>query len=499
MTQGISEIIEGIDKNGLTLFDYNQTLDSLQGGMNEIYAKDGETINFDSSSPDGQLTNIIAQLISDNKELIREVYNSFNPDNCSGTVQDSRYALNYITRNNGTFTIQDIEITVNQTVTLEGLDGRYNDINAASYTVSDNAGNLWYLIATSTIQLGLGETTITVTLPFRSRLKGDYTSPTGTIQNQVTKVLGVISVNNLVAPTAKGQPQETDAQFRVRRNRSTAIKGQNNYDAMNAQLLELDGVTDAIVFVNDTDTPNTTVTGDPDNGVPAYSIWAIVIGGDQDDIATVIYQNGCGLNTFGDIPVTTRNVAGQVITINYDEAASVRLYIKFDVKITQSDFQLNTANLADMVARNLNFRLNAPAETSYITEVAANQLLSFGTGAYVLDVKLSTGADCTLDTSGILSGSGITNITLNNNAFATMVSDVTGNYSFNYAADNNWYLSGNAVNLSEYGIKVVGTPINHDSFSVDFTAVGTWEDFIASPSLKNIFTVSADDIDINTI
>lgn len=383
MTQGITTE-EGIDKNGLTLFDYKTTLDILQSGMNEIYAADGELINFDSSSPDGQLTNIISQIISDNKELTREVYNSFNPDNCSGTVQDSRYALNYITRNGGTFTIQDMDITVNKTVTLEGLDGRYNDISAASYTVSDNAGNLWYLIATTTIQLGLGETTKTVTLPFRSRLKGDYTSPTGTIQNQVTKVLGVITVNNSVAPTSIGQPQETDAQFRVRRNRSTAIKGQNNYDAMNAQLLELDGVADAKVHVNDTAT-------NPDStGTAAYTIWAIVEGGSSDDIATVIYQNGCGLNTRGGISATTRNVAGQVITVNYDEAAAVRLYVKFDVKIVDLNFLLNTANFADMVAKNLSFRLNAPAETSYITEVAANQLLSFGTGAYVLDVQVST-------------------------------------------------------------------------------------------------------------
>lgn len=384
MTQGISEIIEGISKDGLTLFDYSQTRDSLQGGMNEIYAKDGELINFDSSSPDGQFTNILTQLISDNKELTREVYNSFNPDNCSGTVQDSRYALNYITRNGGSFTLQDINITVNQTVTLEGLDGRYNDINAASYTVSDNAGNLWYLKDTTTISLGVGETTKTVTVPFRSRLKGDYSSPTGTIQNQVTKVLGVVSVNNSVAPTVKGQTQETDAQFRIRRNRSTTIRGQNNYDAMNAQLLELDGVTDAIVHVNDTAT-------NPDStGTAAYTIWAIVEGGSSEDIVSVIYQNGCGLNTRGGVSDTTRNVAGEVITVYYDEAASARLYVKFKVKITDPNFQLNTSNLADLVAHNLNFNLNAPAETSYITDVAANQLLSFGTGAYVLDVQVST-------------------------------------------------------------------------------------------------------------
>lgn len=405
MTQGITE---GISSDGLTLFDYNTTLSTFQSGMNTIYAQDGEEINFDSSSPDGQLSNILAQLISDNKELSREVYNSFNPDNCSGTVQDSRYALNYITRNGGSFTIQNIDITVNKTVTLEGLDGNFNDINAASYTVSDDAGNLWYLQDTTTIAANT-----TVSLPFRSKIKGNFRPVINTITNQVTKVLGVVSVNNSVASTSYGQPQETDLQFRIRRNRSTATRGQNNYDAMNAQLLELDGVTDAIVHVNDTAT-------NPDaTGTAAYTIWAIVEGGANDDIATVIYQNGCGLQTRGAVTVNTRNIAGQIIPVNFDRDNPVRLYVKFDVKITDSNFQLNTSNLADLVAQNLNFNLNAPAETSYITDVAANQLLSFGTGAYVLDVQVST--------------------------------------------DNT-----------------------------------NWEDFIASASLKNKFTVAAEDITITT-
>ncbi len=374
MTQGITE---GISSTGLTLSDYNTVLSTLQSNMNTIYAADGEEINFDSSSPDGQLTNILAQLISDNKELIREVYNSFNPDNCSGTVQDSRYALNYINRKGGTFTIQNIDVTVTQTVTLEGLDGNYNDINAASYTVSDDAGNLWYLIDSVTLTAG------TTSLPFRSRLTGDFTPVIGTIQNQVTKVLGVTAVNNSIAPTSKGQEQEPDNQFRIRRNLSTVVKGQNTYDAMNAQLLELDGVTDAIVHVNNTDEKDSTETN-------AYSIWAIVEGGANDEIATVIYQNGCGLNTKGSISINTRNIAGKIVTVNFDRDNPVRLYVKFDVKIVDSDFELNTSNLAQLVSDNLYFNLNAPAETSYITDVVANQLLTIGTGAYVLNVQVST-------------------------------------------------------------------------------------------------------------
>ena len=213
--------------------------------------------------------------------------------------------------------------------------------------------------------------------------KEKLTPVLNTITNQVTKVLGVVSVTNAVAPTSYGQEQETDGQFRVRRNRSTAIRGQNNYDAMNAQLLELNDVTDALVHVNNTGSEDDTETA-------AYTIWAIVEGGANDDIATVIYQNGCGLNTRGAVPVTTRNVAGQVITVNFDRANPVRLYISCDLKVMQVGANINTTNLAELIANNLSFNLSAPAETSYITEVAANQLLSITTGAYILNVQVST-------------------------------------------------------------------------------------------------------------
>ena len=184
-----------LDATGLQLKDYDTILNDFQSGMNGIYAQDGDTINFDSETPDGQLTNIVAQAMSDLRETIREVYNSFDPNKCSGTVQDSRYALNFLTRNGAKYTIQNIDVTVNQTVTLNGLDSNYSNPEASSYTVSDDAGNLWYLIDTTTLTAG------TTSLPFRSKNYGSYQSIIGTITNQVTIVLGVTAVNNSVAAT----------------------------------------------------------------------------------------------------------------------------------------------------------------------------------------------------------------------------------------------------------------------------------------------------------
>ena len=473
---------EGVSEKGLTTLTYTELLQTMQSGLNEIYAQDGEEINFGSETPDGQATNIFAQMGSDIRELAHQVYNSFNPDNCQGSVQDQRYALNYIERKQGTFTVQNIDVTVNQTVTLNGLDGNYNNVDATAYTVGDNSGQLWYLIDTIEITAG------THSLPFRSQNYGSFSPAIGTITNQNTIVLGVVSVNNSVAPTTLGEEQESDAEFRIRRSRSTVIRGQNNYDAMNAQLLELPGVTDAIVHVNNTANTDST-------GTAAYTVWAIIGDGANDDIANVIYQNSNGLPTRGAVTAETRTLAGEVFTVHFDRVIPVPLYIRFDVKITDSNFNLNEEKLAEEIAPNLKFNLNAPAETSYITEVAANALSSFGTGAYVLNVEVSTGGTGTTS----VSGSGVTAATVDIYTFQQMlgVNITSGNYVFTYVTDK-WTYNGNPVNLANYGISVTGEPANNDTVTVAYTS-GSWTDFIASASLQNKFVSDATRIIITQV
>lgn len=375
MTQNFAT--EGVTSNGLEVQSYDDILTNIQDGMNSIYAEDGETINFGSETPDGQVTNILAQLGTDVRELAQGVYNSFDPDKCSGSVQDSRYALNYLFRKGGTFTIQNIDVTVNKTVTLQGLDGSYNDINAASYTVSDNAGSLWYLIDTSTITAG------TTSLPFRSQNYGSYQPAIGTITNQVTKVLGVTGVTNSVAATTLGAAQESDLQFRIRRNRSTAVKGQNNTDAMLGQILGLDGVTDAYIFVN---IPN---ADDYNSNLPDYSVWTIVEGGANSDIAETIYQNSTGLPTYGTVTVNVPAVSGQVFTVKFDRANPVALYIRFDLRIVNTTGVQNIDGIKQYIAENLTYSLNEDAETSKITTIASEAILANGGGAYALNVEIS--------------------------------------------------------------------------------------------------------------
>lgn len=370
-------ITEGINENGLTVFDYNTILTNLQNDLNAIYAKDGDAINFESGTPDGQSTNIYTQGGTDIRELLQELYNSFDPSKCVGRVQDSRYALNYIFRNGGTFTIQNIDVVVNKTVSLQGLDGNYNDINAAAYTVSDDAGNLWFLIDSVELETG------THSLPFRSKEMGLVQPTIGTLTNQVTTVLGVVSVNNSVAPTTLGTEQETDAQFRTRRERSTERRGQNNIDSMLSQILDLDGVSDAYTHVNPENEADST-------GTPAGYVWLIVEGGANADIADVIYANSCGRGTRGDVEVNIPAVSGQIFTVHFDRPTPIPLYLKFSFKLTVELSAVNVDGIKETLAESLIYQLNESAETSKPTCAASEAILANGGGGYALDMQIST-------------------------------------------------------------------------------------------------------------
>lgn len=367
---------EGVTTEGLVVKNYNTLVSDIQTDLNAIYAQDGDEINFDSETPDGQATNIYAQGGADVRELAQEVYNSFDPDKCDGAVQDSRYALNYLTRNGGTFTIQNIDVTVDRTVSLEGLDSNYNNADAAAYTVSDDAGNLWYLIDSVELEAG------THSLPFRYQSYGLIQPTIGTITNQVTKVLGVVSVINSVAPTTLGNSQESDISFRIRRERSTAKRGQNNLDALLGELLDLDSVSDARTWVNQTSETDETDT-------PPWTVWIVIEGGANSDIASLIYEYSCALPTRGEVEVDVPSVSGQIFKTKFDRANPVPLYIKFDfwatVDLSAVDFDSIKADLA----QNLSYSLDEAAETSKITEAASQAILSNGGGGYALNVEVS--------------------------------------------------------------------------------------------------------------
>ena len=75
--------IDELTVTGLLTKDNLQLVSDLTTGVQNIYGQDGETLNLDSNTPDGQLIQILAELGTVIREQITEVYNSIDPDKCT--------------------------------------------------------------------------------------------------------------------------------------------------------------------------------------------------------------------------------------------------------------------------------------------------------------------------------------------------------------------------------------------------------------------------------
>lgn len=474
--------IDEITFSGLQVKDNTVLVDELKRDFKDLYSINGEEINFESNTPDGQLIEILAFMGTTIREMITEVYNSCDPDKCVGAIQDNRYQINYLTRKSGSYTRQNIAITANKTVTLQGLDGSYDEPNASAYTISDNAGNIWYLIDTTTIYSG------TSYLPFRAKEMGQVIPSIGTITNQVTIIDGVTNVINNVAPIDIGKDEESDSDFRIRRAQSVSKQGKSNTDTMYTELLELDGVLSANIHEN-----RGSITDD--TGTLPHYIWVVVDydGSEEEKIAEIIYANSSGAGLRGNQSTTINSECLQPITINWDNATQVNFYIKFDIKPIGESTEINTSDIKQYITENLSYVIGEDVETSKITQICADAMLSDGGNGYALDVQVSTGGSATAS----ISGSGITSASVNVIDFQYMVQDTAGSYEFTYSAGE-WTLNSDIVDLTQYGITYVGTPENGDEITVVYTA-SVWSDYLTTSTIADKFTTDENKIYITIL
>lgn len=299
---------------GLTIQTLPDIITELTDGLKTIYGSD---INLDPNTPDGQWVNIIAQAKIDILEFVNQVFASFDPDEAVGVNLDRRCAINGIKRAGGTYTQQPVEITVDRALTLQGLD----TAPASPFTVQDPQGNQYQLVSTTAFS-GAG----TLTLTFQAKEVGAVTSALNSITDIVTITLGVISSGNSTSAASVGVAQESDAALRTRRARSVSIPSKGFLDGLIGSLLDLNGVTQVEVFENVTNVTDL-------RGIPAHSIWTIVLGGSSSDIAQVIYRKrslGCGMR--GATVVSIEQADGLFMDIKFDRPIPQPLYIRFNVE-----------------------------------------------------------------------------------------------------------------------------------------------------------------------
>jgi uncharacterized phage protein gp47/JayE len=338
-----------VDSTGLHTQTVSQLVTALETAFRTIY---GPTINLNVNSPDSQMINLFAQAVGDTLDCVTQVYNSMNPDTAMGVVLDQRCAINGVTRRGASFTRTNVNITVDRPLTLLGL----TDAPDAPFTVQDLTANRYGLeLTTSFPSAG------TYTREFISLVPGAIETMPNTITVITTITLGVTAVNNPDNAITTGTNQETDIALRFRRTASVALPSQGYLEGLTGALLTLDNVADVKVYENDT-----SVFDEYD--IPPHSIFAVVDGGNDIEIADVIYNKrnaGCGMK--GDNIVIKTMINGFTMPIKFQRPTYENLYIRMTLTSLEDTHIIDEEYIKQYLFANISYKIFEPADFTTIT------------------------------------------------------------------------------------------------------------------------------------
>lgn len=352
MSEGIT-LNYGFNEEGLNIPSLNEIIEYLETQFKNIY---GEDINLSSNTPDGQLINIFSQNQTDVNETIINLYNSLNPNLAVGQDLDNLATYHSIARNGGSYTIVPVEIQVNAPLTLKGLDDNYNELEVSDvFTVSDNAGNEFYLINSEEFtESG------TKTVQFRAKNMGVLQVGLETITNINTPQVGVVSVINNTQVTVEGTEEESDLSLRNRFLNTNGNGGSGAFDNIISALLNTRGV---IIATGENNNTNITSVA----GTPAHSVWLIVEGGSNEDIANAIYSTinaGCGMR--GETTYVVYTKQGIATEIKWDRPSYEDLYIKFSITKKSSDAVVDLDSLKEQLINSLSLTLYSTIDINQV-------------------------------------------------------------------------------------------------------------------------------------
>ncbi|MFP2164545.1 baseplate J/gp47 family protein [Enterobacter ludwigii] len=301
-----------ITKHGAT----GTTLQEYKGMVTEKYLGIDPAWNTDPESPDGLAIAVWCELLANLDEEVIHAYHAADPNAAQGQQLDRIAAFAGLQRQPESFSTDVVE--------FEG-DGLI-EIPAGVTVRHRISGTLWATDASViTGTDGKASVSVTCTTP------GPEGANPGTLTIIASPVPRIRTVTNRQGASL-GKAEESDNAFRVRRNYSVALPGNNQIDNMKAALDNVTGVKQTLVHEN--------VENETDeHGVYGHSMAVFIDGGETDDIvlAMATHKNpGCGLNRYNTFPnkisVDTFTPKGQPVNITFFRPEYVAIWVQVDIK-----------------------------------------------------------------------------------------------------------------------------------------------------------------------
>ncbi len=166
---------------------------------------------------------------------------------------------------------------------------------------------------------------IVTPIEFTCLTAGKMEIPVNTVTNIVTPINGWESVTNTKI-LSTGRNDETDAELRQRWSLSVYQKASNMLEAIQANVFRrITGVVACVAYENNTDIVDI-------YGRLPHSIEVIVDGGDEQDIAEMIFRYTCGGIDFnGAISKEVTDVANVKHIVKFNRPTEIKIWLKFNI------------------------------------------------------------------------------------------------------------------------------------------------------------------------
>lgn len=213
---------------------------------------------------------------------------------------------------------------------MDGLQNKVDTLFGSTFTTYQSNGRL-YITRTDPFQIA--DFSVSINLQVQKVRKlgivvddavGPFPQEALAIDTISVPISGWDSVSNPVAATT-GRLTETDEELRERFRNSKFFQSQNIIEGILDALKNVAGVTDAIVYENDTGVVDSL-------GIPAHSFLPIVLGGLPSDIAQAIWENKpTGIPSIGNTTVQIPDSQGFLHSISYKQPTEIPVYIDMTI------------------------------------------------------------------------------------------------------------------------------------------------------------------------
>lgn len=292
---------------------------SLEAGQDEI-----QTIDFSSIPTTGSFSLRYNDIVTD----------TITPANSAADIQALLREIPYLSE-----VVVSGDFTDGFVINFQGADGKINHplLLVVDDTLKDSDDEEVTILVVET-QAGIPQGVVDV----EASAMGPVFAPAYSLTEIENPVPGLDRILNLQKEVI-GRFIETDGELRLRRVASLQRAGSSTVAAIRARLLEVQEVSEVIIFENVTDE----IDGD---GLDPHSFNTFVQGGDEQEIANALWLNKpAGIKTIGEIVKTVIDSQGVNQTIRFSRPVEVEIFINIEVTRDSSPTSLWPSSGADLV------------------------------------------------------------------------------------------------------------------------------------------------------